>query len=318
MGKGKIAPIRKEYSSTFLTIDGALAKNGYYRAPGTAEMLFPYKEVSGRYRTGLDEDAQYLHRLSKEDREAEVKKIKETKARLEKTLQCDGCLDASSEFYNYSSKGRNGLKVSPIKLGSDDVYFDTNNPMEEIAFYWAKSHPRVAPSLEAYKRGEVPADTKYYVVDDEAENKDTYNKKREINKAIIAFDSLTPTKKKQIARLMGLPVTESTNEEIVYNLVDSILKESEIKEGTHKGHRPVALFNQITALADDKIKIKDLVEQAITHSVYRIGTGAKIMEGSTTIASSKDDLVEYLLDEKNQLDLLALEKKLNIKKIDKL
>lgn len=327
MATGKIAPISKEYSNSFNSIDQQLAKNGYPRFPGTSEMLLPYKETSGRYRTGLDEDAPYLDRLSKEDKEAEILRIREAKTRLEKALNIPGILSPTSPFYNISATaarlekefGNPNLKVNPVKLGTTDEIFNMGEGdiMKEITWNWVKVHPRVAPSLDAYRRGDVPADIKYYVVDDEAETREVYSKKREVNQAIVAFENLTPTKKKQIARLMGLPVTESTKEENVYNLIDSQLKESEFRDGINKGYSPVKLFKEFIAMTDDRLKVKDLVEQAITHNVYRLAQGGKITEGGVSIAISKEELVTKLLDEKNQIDLIALEKKLQNKKIEK-
>lgn len=323
---GKIAPIRKEYNSTFNTIDQQLAKNNFFRFPGTTITLLPHKEASGKYRTGLDVKAAYLNNLSLEDREAEIKRITEDKARLEEALGLpdSGVLDPTSPFYNFAASSASlikrfgtDIKVSPIKLGTNEVFFnmDGTDVMKEITWNWVKVNPRIAPSLDAYRRGEVPSDTQYYIVDDEAETKDTYSRKKEINKAIVAFESLTPSKKKQIARLMGLPVTEDTKEETVYNVVDSQLKETEFKSGKNKGTAPVRLFNELLKETDDRIKVKDLVEQALTHNIYRISAGGKIVEGETTISASKEDLVETLLDEGNQMDVIALEKKLNNKKL---
>ncbi len=324
MSIGKVAPIQKGYGDAINTIDQQLAKNGYQRYPGTTEMFLPYKESSGKYRTGLDVTAPYLDRMSKEDKEAEIARIIEAKERLEKALGVPGILDPTSIFYNIASskealikKFGTDLKMSPVKLGNGEEIFNSSDPMREIAWYWLKVHPRVAPSLEAYTQGRVPPDVKYYIVDDEAESILMYNKKREINKAIVAFEALAPTKKKQIARLMGLPVTESTKEETVYNLIDTQLKETEFKDGVNKGLAPVKLFTELIKTTDERLKVKDLIEQAITHSIYREGAGGKIVEGSLTVATDKNSLVEHLLDTKNQLDLIALEKKLEVKKIDK-
>ena len=66
---------------------------------------------------------------------------------------------------------------------------------------------------------------------------------------------------------------------------------------------------------DDKIvSTKDLVEQAIKHSIYRITKGGRITEGGQEIAKSKDELVSDLMDDKYQDDLLALQEKLKMKK----
>lgn len=325
MAIGKLAPIKKAHGDSVNTLDQQLSKNGYQRFPGTTETFQPAMEPSGKYRTGLDSEAPYLDRLAPEDKEREIKRIISDKVRLEEAFGVRGLLDPTSKFWNvYASreslikKFGSDLKANVVKLGNSEEFFDTSDINKEIAWNWIRVHPRIAPSLEAYRKGKASPDAKYYVVDDEAETRDSYNKKRVINKAIVEFESLSPTKKKQIARLMGLPVTESTKEETVYNLIDDQLKESEFRSGDNKGISPVRLFTELLETTDLRLKVKDLISQALTHSVYRKGQGGKILEGGVTIATSQEELTEHLLDEKNQIDLIALEKKLTGKKIEKL
>ena len=61
MGKlGKISTIKKEYNSAGMqTMQGGLSQRGLSRIPGTGVFKYPYKELDGRYRTGLDADAAY-------------------------------------------------------------------------------------------------------------------------------------------------------------------------------------------------------------------------------------------------------------------
>jgi len=322
----KISPIKKVYSNTFNTVDQQLAKHGYYRAPGTATTILPHKEASGKYRTGLDVNAPYLNNLSEEDKKAEIERITADKERLEEALGMTGTgiLDPTSPFYNFAASSEmlrsrfgSDLKVSPVKLGTGDMVFllDGNDAMKEITWNWLSVSPRIAPSLDAYNKRKVPADVQYYIADDEAESKDIYRKNKAINDAITEFNALSPSKRKQIARLMGLPVTEDTKEEVVYNVMDKQLKEGEYRDGPHKGSSPVRLFNELLKTTDDRLKVKDLIEQALTHSVYRIGVGGKVMEGEVVASPSREDMVEHLLKTENQMELISLEKKLNNKKL---
>ena len=68
-------------------------------------------------------------------------------------------------------------------------------------------------------------------------------------------------------------------------------------------------------MKENLLHIKDLVKQAITHSVYRIKPNGKVYEGEFEIASDEDDLVRFLADEDNQDQLLTLEGKLKTKKL---
>jgi hypothetical protein len=312
----KISPIKKEYSSNFSSLDSSLARHGYARTPGTTVTRTPYKEKTGLYRTGFEIDSPQMLRLkelSLEQYEAEVKKRIADKERLGKAIGCPECLEGNSDFYNYASLREK--KVTPVKLGTSDTYFDLNDPYVEITWYWIKSHPLIATSMEAYRRGEFPAETQYFIADDEAENKLVYTKKKEINKAIARFEDLDNKTKLQVARLMALPVSDSTPDEEVYNIVDSALKEAEFKGGKFKGMSPIRLFNEIVNLSPERRKVKDIVEQALIRNIYRIRAAGKVYEGENVVANSVNDFVDYLLDDEHQDDYLALEKKLSLKKV---
>jgi len=319
MGKtGKISTIKREFSSTQLqTMDSGLAQKGMTRIPGTGVFKYPYKELDGKYRTGLDPDAAYIRRISDPlEKELEIERVTKLKAKLEYELG-DIDLGPRSQFWNYglSTSTDDQTHVQSVKLMDGDNFFDLSVPFQEIAFSWLRVHPTIASSHQAWERGEYPAETQFYVVDDEIENAVIYKKKQLINKAIVMFDSMTPDKKKKVARLLGLPVTEETKEEVVYNQVDNVLKQTEFKNGKYSGLNPVEVFNRFATMKDDLLHIKDLVKQATAHSVYRIKPNGKIYEGEYEIAKDEDDLVRFLADDDNQDELLILEGKLKTKKL---
>jgi hypothetical protein len=319
MGKiGKISTIKKEYNNSQLqTMQGGLAIKGLTRIPGTGVFKYPYKELDGRYRTGLDPEANYIRRISDPlEREMETERVKNLREKLELAL---GGIDLGprSKFWNYglSTSSDDALHVQPVKLVDGDNFFDLNMPLQELAFSWLRVHPTIASSYQAWERGEFPADIQFYVADDEIENAVLFKKKQLINKAIVKFDAMTPEKKRKVARLLGLPVTEDTKEEAVYNLVDNVLKQTEFKNGKYQGLNPVEVFTRFADMKENLLHIKDLVKQAITHSVYRLKANGKIYEGEFEVAKDEDDLVKHLADDDNQEDLITLEQKLKSKKL---
>jgi hypothetical protein len=319
MGKiGKISTIKKEYNNSQLqTMQGGLAIKGLTRIPGTGVFKYPYKELDGRYRTGLDPEANYIRRISDPlERELEVERVKNLREKLELAL---GGIDLGprSKFWNYglSTSSDDALHVQPVKLVDGDNFFDLSMPLQELAFSWLRVHPTIASSYQAWERGEYPADIQFYVADDEIENAVLFKKKQLINKAIVKFDAMTPEKKRKVARLLGLPVTEDTKEEAVYNLVDNVLKQTEFKNGKYQGLNPVEVFTRFADMKENLLHIKDLVKQALTHSVYRLKANGKIYEGEFEVAKDEDDLVKHLADDDNQEDLITLEQKLKSKKL---
>ena len=319
MGKtGKISTIKREYNSSQLqTMDSGLSQKGITRIPGTGVFKYPYKELDGKYRTGLDPDATYIKRIQDPvEKELEIERVTKLKAKLENELG-DIDLGPRSKFWNYglSTSTDDQTHVQPVKLLDGDNYFDLAVPFQEIAFSWLRVHPTIASSHQAWERGEYPADTQFYIVDDEIENAVIYKKKQLINKAIVKFDSMTPEKKRKVARLLGLPVSEDTKEEVVYNQVDNTLKQTEFKNGKYSGLNPVEVFNRFADMKEDLLHIQDLIKQAIAHSVYRIKANGKIYEGEFEIAKDEQDLIKFLADDDNQDELLILESKLKTKKL---
>lgn len=315
---GKISTIKREYNSSQLqTMDSGLAQKGMTRIPGTGVFKYPYKELDGKYRTGLDPDATYIKRIQDPiEKDLEIERVIALRKRLEDELG-DIDLGPRSKFWNYglSTSTDDQTHVQPVKLLDGDNYFDLSVPFQEIAFSWLRVHPTIASSHQAWERGEYPAETQFYIVDDEIENAVVYKKKQLINKAIVMFDSMSPDKKRKVARLLGLPVTEDTKEEVVYNQVDNTLKQTEFKNGKYSGLNPVEVFNRFANMKEDLLHIQDLIKQAIAHSVYRIKPNGKIYEGEFEIAKDESDLIKFLADDDNQDELLILEGKLKTKKL---
>jgi hypothetical protein len=319
MGKvGKISTIKREYNSSQLqTLQSGLAAKGMTRIPGTGVFKYPYKELDGKYRTGLDPDAGYIKRIQDPtEKELEIERVTKLRDKLQAALG-DVDLGPRSKFWNYGlSTGLNdSLHVKAVKLLDGDNLYDLTVPIQELSFAWLRVHPTIASSYQAWERGEYPADTQFYVVNDEIESQIVYKKKQSINKAIIKFDQMSMEKKRKVARLLGLPVTSDSKEEVVYNLVDNMLKQSEVKSGSFKGLNPVEVFNRFADMKDNLLHIKDLIKQAIQHSIYRVKPSGKIYEGEYEVAMDEDELVKYLVDEDHQDDLIVLEKKLKSKKL---
>lgn len=319
MGKlGKISTLKKDYNNSQLqTMQGGLAAKGLTRIPGAGVFKYPYKELDGKYRTGLDPDSSYIKRIQDPtERELEKERVTKLRQKLESELG-DIDLGPRSSFWNYglSVSNDDNLHVQPVKLMDGDNIFDLSNPLQELQFSWLRVHPTIANSYQAWERGDYPADTQFYVADDEIENAVLFKKKQLINKAIIKFDSMSPEKKKKVARLLGLPVTDNTTEESVYNQVDNLLKQTEFKNGKFSGLDPVKVFNQFADMKENLLNIKDLVKQALHHSIYRMKPNGKIYEGEFEVAMDEDELIKMLADDDNQDTLLTLEGKLKSKKI---
>lgn len=309
----KISPIKKEFSDKLKTQESSLATYGYVRMPGTKMIITPKREADGRYRTGVDPEAPYVKNIRDEgEKAAELSTIKEILTQLKEVYGTDTDFGPRSKVWQAFSDAP--IKVTPIVLSNNDIILHTNSPEDLLTYAWIRKHPAIAKSLESFKRGDCP-DCQYYLADDAAENKMLYAKKKKINKAIVEFEALSPTKALQVARLMGLPVTESSTAEYIYNQMDNMLKKPEFEKGDYEGLSTISVFNDIIALTDDKMYTKDLVKQAIRHNIYRVAEGGKMYEGTETVAASEAELVKWLMEPANQKDLIALETRVKNKRI---
>ncbi|NLR60691.1 hypothetical protein HGH93_21455 [Chitinophaga polysaccharea] len=295
--------------------ESSLAAVNLTRAPGTGRMFLPHKEKNNEYRTGLDPDALYIKRIGDaQSQKIERDKVLKERHRLEDILKVD--LSSRSDFYNiatWTPGSKNKLVIEPVKLGDGKTFFDLEDPLQAVAYAFLRVHPQVASSFEAYQRGDFP-EARFYVVDDEVEQEITYRKKTVLNKAIFTLDNLSLEKRKKVARQCSLPVGDQDKEQVVYNQLDSFIKQGTIKSGPFEGANGVDVFMRFVTISDEVLHVKDLVRQAITHSIYRKDRLAKLFDGEVEIAKSEDDLVDYLLDEKHQSDVLMLEDKLRAKK----
>ena len=314
MAVGRISTIQKEPGKEN-TMTNSLARNNKTRAPGTGVTFLPHKLLDGRYATGLDEDSPMIKRqfATKEEQEAERARIKALRLKLEEATGLD--LGPRSSFWDYKLDGVDGkAHVSTVKLVDGDNLFDFANVYKQIDFNWLKNHPRIASSYEAFMRGDYGPDVQFYVHDEEVENQRAYMRKKEINTAISKLDSMSPDKRKKLARLMGLPVSDSSREDFVYNQLDNLIKQTDFKEGRYKNRSTVAIFNQFADMDNDKIEIKNLIEEAVLHSIYRI-KGDMVYEGEVKVAETREDLANVIADDAELR--LSLEVKLKAKKTAK-
>ena len=317
MGKtGKISSIKKEYNRNNGSLEASLAMNGYSRFPGTGVRFVPAKEPNGvDYKTGLNVKSAAMEKLKKTNPEQykfEFERITALKEDLESRSGVK--LDPRSPYYTEIFNDRVNVKAEIVRLKEGDNIFDQDDVFRAITYEWLKVHPLIASSYQAWERGEYASNTQFFVNDENIEEELKYKKKTLINRAIGTLETLSLEKRKKVARLLGLPVSDNSKEQFVYNLLDTFIKQQDIKTGDHKGGNPIDLFIKFSAMDDKIVSAKDLVDQAIKHSIYRITKGGRITEGGQEIAKTKEELVDFILDEKNQDDLFALQEKLKVKK----
>jgi hypothetical protein len=297
----RIAPIKKEYTNNNF-FEGSLAQQGYTRLPGTTVAVCPTMDISGKYLTGLDENArslEALRKLDKEEYEKEVTRIKLLKTHLEEVTGYD--LGPRSVYYKKVSENRG------VQLGDDEVVLNLDKPEDMITFLWIKNNQYVAPSFEAWTLGgpDITPDMEFYIKDEGEEVKAQYKIKQDINKAISKLDTTPEALRLKWAKLLGLRINDLSSAEDIYNKLDTYIKDTKtsLKE-----------FTRVTTLTKDLIDVKVTIKDAYTYNVIRSAPGGAIMFGNDKVSGTTAELEDLLLDSKNSEMLVNLKSSIKDKK----
>lgn len=308
MATGIIAPLKKGVGDRG-TLYGSLLEAGYHRAPGASLTLFPKQEANGSYRTGLDENADYIKSLPKEEQDIEKARVRSWKEICEQYYKVD--LSPTSKFYTDMFLGKKDQFYCPkYKMHpKEEMIFDLDNPTDLIVFAYLRVRDDfVAPTYDSYQLGLVldPMKCVYYVKDEQTEASVSYKKNAEMNKAIATLDNSSTTKQRSTARCLGLGISDNTSPEVVYNLLNDYIKQGVLEEGYYKGKKAVELFNSFMTMKDENLKIYDEVTKAIEYNIYRYDELVGVKKGTRVLGKNKEEVVIYLLTTNGQDDLLAL------------
>jgi len=312
----KIISIPVDFKPGEKSVTNMLAEHNKTLFPGTGKGRVPIRSASGKYLTGLDPEAAYINKiLDPQAKEAEVEKIKERLDRLQKATGLD--LTARSIYYSgvYGEKYNTNEVASRVRLVDGENVFHFSDPFQEIAFWWlTQDSDLIAPSLEAAKTRKAHADVLFYISDPDEEVALVYNKKKEANKAIKDLEGMSFDRRRKVARLLGLPITETSKDEMVYNELDKFIKTAHITTGEYIGQDPIRLFNNVAALDNDILAIKDLVRSALRIRVLtKQPRSPLVYEGTQMVAHSEDELVKMLSLDSKQDERLSLEMKVEDK-----
>lgn len=228
---------------------GADPWSGVKKYRGCHDDIGTYLTRTGRLYTGLtDEDAE----------------------RLGKKLGLD--LSSGSEFWKENK--------FYIRTGARDIYFDTEDPMDELRVLFLKSHKNVKTSLLEKKAG---ANFVLINKDEEAKVSNVYNKaKRE---AFKAFDELSPTEIRKVLRLYGEnadDMSAEVAEERLFSFVEA---------------DPSRFILKWINNASRETEV--LLERAIGRNIIRKGSNLYKF-GTEVIGRSKEEAINFLDNPKNQ------------------
>lgn len=217
------------------------------------EDITPYLTKSGRVYTGLTE----------KDRK-----------RFEEKLNID--LSPNSEFWiNYF-----------IRTTSKDLYLYTEDPEDELRYYFLKNHKRVKSSLTERKPG---AD--FVLINETEEARKMNVESRAKRTALSEFDKLSPEDIKKALRIFGYNGDRLSNE-IAENRLYQIVEKN-----------PRAFLSKW--VRNKNRDLEAIIERAIGKNIIRRNKNI-YKYGTEIIGRTMEEAVNFLRDPKNQDFRLAI------------
>jgi len=167
-----------------------------------------------------------------------------------------------------------------VRVGSDDVYLNTEDPLDEIKYIFLKNHKRVKTSIFERK---ATADYLLVNKDEEAKRENVFNKTKV--DAISEFRKMSLTDMRKCLRLFGQNA-ENMSGELVENSLFKVIESN-----------PAMYLEKWVNNRDREIEV--IIEQSISRNIIRRNKNVYKF-GSDVIGYSMQEVIDFLNNPKNQ------------------
>lgn len=290
------------------SLEGSLYRNGLQSIPSAMKKFYPRVDARNQIRTGLDEKALKIQAIqNKKDRAAEEDRIKQLRLMYEAQLGED--LTPASPFWD-TIKGNSDdpSQTGGYSLEDRDNIFDLNVPIQAVNYYWIMETGQIAKNVDDIESGKVDSSVIFYVHDDATESSAKFERKKKINNSRAILEKMSEVTRKKVAKIIGLPISETASAQKIYNLLDEYLDTPR-----HQLNQdPVEVFIRVAEMGNELLNIKALVIDLLRHNIVR-QKGTLIREGETTWAKNVEEFEYFLADPKNSEALQGFMEKLESK-----
>jgi hypothetical protein len=167
-----------------------------------------------------------------------------------------------------------------VRVGSDDVFIDTEDPLDEVKYLFLKNHKRVKSSMFERK---ATADYLLINKDEEAKRENLFNKSKV--DAISEFKKMSLTDMRKCLRLFGQNA-ESVSGEVVENSMFKLVESN-----------PTMFLDKWINNRNREIEV--VLESAIAKNIIRRNKNIYKF-GSDVIGYSMQETIDFLNNPKNQ------------------
>jgi hypothetical protein len=167
-----------------------------------------------------------------------------------------------------------------VRVGSDDIFLETEDPLDELKYIFLKNHKRVKSSIFERK---ATADYLLINKDEEAKRENMFNKSKV--DAISEFKQMSLTDMRKCLRLFGQNA-ENVSSELVENSMFKLVESN-----------PSMFIEKWVNNKDREIEV--VLEQAISRNIIRRNKNI-YKYGSDVIGYSMPETIDFLNNPKNQ------------------
>jgi len=167
-----------------------------------------------------------------------------------------------------------------VRIGADDIYLDTEDPMDEVKYIFLKNHKRVKNSQFERK---ATADYLLINKDEEAKRENLFNKAKV--DAISEFKRMSLTDMRKCLRLFGHS-SENVSGEVVENLMFKLIESN-----------PSTFLEKWVNNTNREVEV--IIEQAIAKNIIRRNKNVYKF-GTDVIGYSMSEVIDFMNNPKNQ------------------
>ena len=178
-----------------------------------------------------------------------------------------------------------------IRIGGKGLKLDLDNPLDFLKYKVCLESSKIANSVVEKSKWQ---DAMFVIFDEEEEAKKENVKISAKRKAYAKFGTMSAEDLRSFCKLIGKRKPENTSNEVIENIVATFVE-------TEPG--------EFLKMVDDnrfetKVLIQDLISAGIIHK-----QGHYYKNGDDIMGTSLDEVSDYLTDDKNQIMLVALKKR---------
>jgi hypothetical protein len=282
-----------------------LAKYGMSKLPGTKQATQPGIGPDGRWITGIDENALSVAKIENAEERKKIQIEKKTlREKLEKALGQNLDAGPNNPFWDDYLVDLTSMKI-----------IDMDNPKHRLELEVALANGDIAPSLESTSTPEY-RNAKFYLYIEEDEARATVSLVRLKDEAKSKLVEIAKNKKKLdlvgryvLPKKIRADLSEDTKYQLLSMWIDENVKDQKVSNAER--------FLKVVEMKNEELYVKLIMDDAIAKKVIRFREN-RYQRGNITYGRTPGEVLEFLSNDENQLELASIKSELEQEHLFKL